>query len=125
MRTPRFEPRVFDVALTVLLLAGGLVGLFFYPGAGVDDAVDYLPGDALGVFLVVLTTAPLALRRRAPILAGAVVTLGVLAFLVWNYAVPTATVVMVIATYSAAAYAGFAVSLALVAAMTEIGRAHV
>lgn len=112
----------FDVTLTVALLLAGLGGLFYYPEIA---GVEYRDADALGMLLVAITTLPLLARRRAPIASALFVAVSTLAFLEFNYSIPTATVVMIIAVYSAGAYGRFGWSILVVAAMTASSIAYV
>lgn len=115
----RFELRtdkrwILDGTLTTALVALGLVALFTYRG---DAAIDYREPDAIGVLLTIGFTVPLLLRRRAPVLMALALAAVNLAFLRWDYPIPTAIVVVLIAIYSLGAYAEFRGGLAGVAAM--------
>jgi signal transduction histidine kinase len=97
----RSRPGPFDLVLTGVLLALGLVTLVLYRP---DEIIDYRDPDWIGVALITATTVPIAFRRAAP-LAVAVV-LGALSalFLIWDYPAPVSAVVALIAIYSLGAY---------------------
>ncbi|NDL56104.1 sensor histidine kinase [Phytoactinopolyspora mesophila] len=104
----RFNPRLFDGVLVTVLLAVGVGSIFLYS----DTVGAHLDGDALGVFIIVLTTLPLLLRRRYPGAVGLFVPVAMLLYLEWDYAALTALPIMLIAAYSVGAYARLGMALA-------------
>ncbi|HEY9408183.1 MAG TPA: sensor histidine kinase [Jiangellaceae bacterium] len=119
---PRFSARLVDALIVGVLVIGGVVSLFTYPEL---DDLEYLEGDALGVVLAIGCAAPLWFRRRAPMATGLAVAAFVVPFLVWNYSVPTASVAMLIAVYSAGAYATLARSAVVLAALMSVSVGYV
>ncbi len=101
------------MVLTGGLFVAGVILLFAY----VDPlGTEYQDGDAWGVVLVAAVTLPLILRRRLPLAVGLMTAGAMLAFTIWDYAVPTAVVVIVVAIYSAGVYASLPRSLVVTAA---------
>lgn len=119
---PRFSARLVDALIVGVLVIGGVVSLFTYPEL---DDLAYVEGDALGVVLAIGCAAPLWFRRRAPMATGLAVAASVVPFLVWNYSVPTASVAMLIAVYSAGAYATLARSAVVLAALMTVSVGYV
>ena len=104
----------FDITLTGVLLALGLVLLFAYRP---DDGIDYAEPDLIGVLLVVAWTTPLVLRRIAPLPVVLLLAGLNLPFLFRDYSVPTAAVVALIAIYSLGVYTTLIRGLAGLAAL--------
>lgn len=119
---PRLSARLVDALIVGVLVIGGVVSLFTYPEL---DDLAYLEGDARGVVLAIGCAAPLWFRRRAPMATGLAVAALVVPFLVWNYSVPTASVAMLIAAYSAGAYATLARSAVVLAALMTVSVGYV
>src|SRR5690625_1035663 len=92
---------MLDIALTAAFGIAGIVLLF---GNYESAEVDYLPGDFVGVLLILGSTVPVLFRRSAPAAAGLIGAIVTSGFLVWNYSAPLAVVVMLILVYSCAAY---------------------
>lgn len=115
-RAPRRlgRPWVFDITLTAVLLATGIVLLFTYRP---DDGIDYREPDVLGVLLIVCWTAPVAFRRVAPLPVALLLAALNLPFLYYDYSAPTTAVVALIVVYSLGAYTTFVRGLVGVVAL--------
>ncbi|NED94218.1 sensor histidine kinase [Phytoactinopolyspora alkaliphila] len=107
----RVNPWLFDGAIVAALLTVGLLSMFVNAGS----MPSYRPGDALGVLLIALTTVPVLFRRVAPVSSGLVLAATTLLYLVWDYASLSSTPAMLIAVYSAGAYAVLAPGLVVLA----------
>jgi signal transduction histidine kinase len=120
--TPRIDPRVFDAILTATLFGVGLLSLtgYLYGWDGAPGAVD-----AAGVVLVAAAALPLLARRRAPLAAGLAVGIVAVATLPWDSVTPTVSAAMLIAVYSAGAYAELGRSVAVLGVMTVATVAYV
>jgi signal transduction histidine kinase len=110
-RRPRVNPWLFDGALVAGLLSIGLMSMFFHA----SSALPYRPADALGMLITTVTTVPLLFRRVAPVGSGLVLAGATLLYLIWDYASVSATLAMLIAVYSAGAYAALAPGLLVLA----------
>ncbi|NEE03196.1 sensor histidine kinase [Phytoactinopolyspora halotolerans] len=109
---PRVKPVVFDGALVVLLIALGVVSMVLY--ADLSDT--YRDPDLIGAVLTVLNVSPLLFRRTHPAFAGLLVAGTTTGYLLWDYASMSVTVAMLVAVYSAGAYARLDRGLAVVVA---------
>lgn len=96
-RLRRVDDRIWDALLALALLAGGLLGLALEPRP------DARAPAAVGVALIVAQTAPIAWRRRAPLVvtAAVVVSDAILTYLGYEAA---SGLSVAIALYTAAAY---------------------
>ncbi|WP_203416608.1 sensor histidine kinase [Jiangella ureilytica] len=118
---PRIEPWLLDASLTIVLAATAVVALFVYTD---PSGIEYADADALGIALVLFITVPLIVRRRRPVAVGLVTAAGLAAFTAVDYAMPTAAAVALIAVYTAANYAGLAVSLLVAGAQMAASAAY-
>jgi signal transduction histidine kinase len=99
--------------VTGVLAVVAVVALFAYTA---PLGVEFADGDALGVVVVLAMTTPVLYRRRWPTAVGLATAVGVLALTVWDYAMPTAAVVIIVAVYSAGNYARLGRSVAVAVA---------
>ncbi len=120
--TPRIDPRVFDAILTAVLFGAGLLSL-----GGHLLGWDRAPGtvDAVGVVLVAATALPLLARRTAPLAAGLAVGVVAVATLPWDAVTPTVSAAMLIAVYSAGAYAERGRGVTVLAVMAVVTMIYV
>jgi signal transduction histidine kinase len=83
------------------LLIVGVLSIYLY-----TDVVGYeLEGDTLGVLIIAVTTVPLIVRRQHPVAVGLFTAAAMLLYLHWDYAALTPLPIMLIAVYTAGAYA--------------------
>ncbi|WP_116948691.1 sensor histidine kinase [Jiangella endophytica] len=118
---PRIEPWLLDASITFVLAVTGVVALFVYTD---PSGIDYAEPDALGVALVLVITLPLIARRQHPVAVGLGTAVAVLPFVAVDYAMPTAAAVLLIAVYSAAAYAGLSASVLVLVAQVAVSIAY-
>ena len=118
---PRIEPWLLDASVTLVLAVTGIVALFVYTD---PNGVEYAEPDALGVALVLVITLPLIARRRHPVAVGFATAAAMLPFTAVDYAMPTAAVVLLIAVYSAANYAGLGASLLVLVTQTAVSMTY-
>ncbi|WP_165368245.1 sensor histidine kinase, partial [Phytoactinopolyspora endophytica] len=120
-RRPRVHPVLFDGALVTVFLVLGILSMYLYA----DTSSNYRDPDAIGAALAVLTVSPLLFRRTHPTLAGLFIAAATSAYLVWDYASISLTVAMLVAVYSAGAYARVDRGLTVVAAHLAVTAAYV
>ncbi len=106
--------------MVAVLLAVSVVSTVIYD---LED-VETRPFDALCLLLAVVTTAPLAVRRRFPVTSGLAIGAGMLLYLVWNYASVGPLLVVLVAIYSAGAYANLAGALVVLVAQIAVTATH-
>ncbi len=94
-RARRVDPIIWDALLAAVLLVGHVVGVLV--------ASQAQGSDALAIALVVFACIPLTIRRRAPIVVVAVVSLATAAYALGDLA-GDLLIPLAIATYTAAAY---------------------
>ncbi|WP_053202204.1 sensor histidine kinase [Jiangella muralis] len=114
---PRIEPWLLDASITFVLAVTGVVALFVYTD---PNGIEYADADALGVALVLVITLPLIVRRQHPVIVGLWTAVATLPFLAVDYAMPTAAVVLLIAVYSAASYAGLGASVLVLVVQSAV-----
>jgi signal transduction histidine kinase len=101
------RPMVQDAAIAVVLTSMALIGVLTHlkvdlPEGGSEEAFRSL--DALGIGLILLQTAPLAWRRKAPVAVLAVITTALFLFGLLGYFRSFASFGFLVALYTVAAH---------------------